>query len=131
MPAPARPAVPRWLVGARARADAGVAGVLVLALSSVVGLAGVAVVGVGAAAVARHRAASAADLSALAAAAQAHRGPEPACAAGRRAAHAVGAELASCTVTGSEVEVVAVVRPAGALGRLGVARVRARAGPAG
>ena len=46
-----------------------------------------------------------------------------------RLAAEVGAVLSTCSVDGDRVDVVAQVRPAGALGRLGAASVRAAAGP--
>lgn len=83
----------------------------------------------GAVAVARQSAASAADLSALAAAAAVLHGPEVACGRASSLAAQVGARLTSCSVDGDRVDVVAEVRPPGALGRLGAAAVRAAAGP--
>ncbi len=56
-------------------------------------------------------------------------GPEVACGRARALAAEVGAVLTSCRVDGDRVDVVAQVRPAGALGRLGTASVRAAAGP--
>lgn len=109
--------------------EAGVASVLVLALSAVLCLLGCAGTALAAVGVARHRAASAADLAALAAAGRILDGSAEACAAARRAAQAAAAELRSCDVTGREVQVVATVRPRGPLGRLGATAARARAGP--
>lgn len=57
----------------------------------------------------RHRATGAADLAAIAAA-QAQLAGADACAAAGRAAAANDAELASCAVTGDEVEFVVTVR---------------------
>jgi secretion/DNA translocation related TadE-like protein len=111
------------------RDDRGSASVLVLALSAVLALVGILAASVGAVAVARHRAASAADLAALAAADRALDGEVPACQAARRAARAVGAVLEQCRLTGDESDVVAAVRPPGALGSWGVARSHSRAGP--
>ncbi len=108
----------------------GLAGVLVLALATLVALIGSVLVAGGAVAVTRARAAGAADLGALAAAAQTLEGPQVAC---RRAAvvvSAAGAELVSCRPDGDVVEVEVRLRPAGPLGRWGAARGRARAGPA-
>ena len=78
----------------------------------------------------RHRAAVSSDLAALAAAAQALSGQEPACLAAASTARAQGAELEACRTTGDVVDVVVIVRPPGPLGRLGAARATARAGPA-
>jgi secretion/DNA translocation related TadE-like protein len=78
---------------------------------------------------ARSRAASAADLAALAAASRATAGPAAACAAAGSTARAAGAHLVTCRLTGAVVDVVAVVRPAGPVGRIGAATGRARAGP--
>lgn len=111
--------------------EAGVGGVLVLALSAVLALGGMTATALAAVAVARARAASAADLAALAAASTAREGASPACAAAARTAAAVGARVQQCTLTGSVADVLVVVRPPGALGRLGEASARARAGPAG
>ncbi len=113
----------------RGRGDAGVAGVLVLALAGVLMLAGAVSASLAAVAVARQRAASAADLSALAAAEQALLGQRAACAQASRVAEAVGARLRTCTLTGSIAEVEVQVRPPGRLGQLGQASARAKAGP--
>jgi secretion/DNA translocation related TadE-like protein len=101
----------------------------VLAFASVLALVGALAASVGAVAVARHRAASAADLAALAAADRALDGPGPACAAAEVAAGAVGASLELCTISGDIADVVAAVRPGGAIGSWGVARSHSRAGP--
>jgi secretion/DNA translocation related TadE-like protein len=89
----------------------------------------VVVTSLGAVAVARHRAAAAADLAVLAGAAHVLDGTS--CRAAAQVAQAQGATVDSCEVQGQEVTVVVSVRPAGSLGRLGVARARSRAGPAG
>jgi secretion/DNA translocation related TadE-like protein len=102
---------------------------MVLGLAAVLLLCGAVATALAAVAVARQQAASAADLSALAAAAAVPHGPEVACGRARALADEVGAVLASCQVDGDRVDVVAQVRPAGALGRLGAASVRAAAGP--
>jgi secretion/DNA translocation related TadE-like protein len=109
--------------------DAGVATVLVVALSAVLLLLGAVMASLAAVAVTRHRAASAADLSALAAAAAVLEGPVAACGRAQDLAVRVGARVSSCTVEGDVVRVVAQVRPPGPLGRLGAASARARAGP--
>jgi secretion/DNA translocation related TadE-like protein len=111
------------------RDDAGAATVLVLALCSVVLLAGSVAAGLGAVAVARHRAASAADLAALAAAARVLEGRDAACAAATRTARAAGATVRSCRLEGWEAVVEAAVVPPGRVGALGTAVVSARAGP--
>lgn len=116
--------------GRRPRGDSGVAGVLVLSLASVLALVGVLAAGLAAVAVARQRAAAVADLAALAAAALVLDGPEVACARAGRLAVDSGARLTRCAVEGDVAVVVAEVRPAGPLGRLGVATASARAGPA-
>ena len=113
----------------RPHGDAGTATAMVLGLAAVLLLCGTVVTALAAVAVARHRAASAADLSALAAAAAVLDGPEVACARARQLAAQVGAQLSRCTVVADRVDVVAQVRPPGALGRLGTASVRAAAGP--
>ncbi len=109
--------------------DAGTATAIVLGLAAVLLLCGTVTTALGAVAIARQRAASAADLSALAAAATVLQGPEVACGRARALAAEVGARLTSCNVDGDRVDVVAQVRPAGPLGRLGAASVRAAAGP--
>jgi len=102
---------------------------MVLGLAAVLLLCGTVATALGAVAVARHRAASAADLAALAAAAAVLEGPHVACERARDLAADVGAVLSRCAVDGDRVDVVVQVRPAGALGRLGAASVRASAGP--
>lgn len=113
----------------RGAADRGSAGLLVLFLASALALLGALAAAVGAVAVARHRAASAADLAALAAADRALSGTAVACAAAHRVAAAVGADLDRCRLDGDDADVVASVRPAGAIGAWGVARSHSRAGP--
>ena len=113
----------------RPAGDAGTATAMVLGLAAVRVLCGAVATALGAVAVARQQAASAADLSALAAAAVVLHGPDVACDRARSLAAEVGAVLSSCEVDGDRVEVVAQVRPAGPLGRLGTASVRAAAGP--
>ena len=115
--------------GAHLAGERGAATVLVLALAGVLALVAALSATVGAVAVARHRAASAADLAALAAADRALTGAAPACAAARRAAAAAHAVLETCSIDGDVADVVAAVRPAGALGSWGVARSHSRAGP--
>jgi secretion/DNA translocation related TadE-like protein len=99
---------------------------LILVLVSVAAL----LAALGAVAVARHRAASAADLAALAGAQHALEGVDPACRVATRVAQAQGAHLEGCALEGAQVLVEVSVRPAGRIGELGVARARARAGPA-
>ena len=117
------------MTATRPRGEAGVATVLVLSLAAVLVLLGAVTSGVAAVAVARSRASSVADLSALAAAAVVLEGSAAACGRAERLAAQAAARLASCTVEGEQVQVVAVVRPPGLLGRIGVASARARAGP--
>lgn len=109
--------------------DDGVATVLVVALCAVLIMVGAVTASLAAVAVARHRAASAADLSALAAAAAVLDGPAAACQRAHRLAVRVGARIASCSVDGDVVQLVAQVRPPGPIGRWGTATARARAGP--
>lgn len=112
--------------------ERGSATLVVLALSVALAAAGGLAATLGAVAVARHRAAAAADLAALAAADRALEGPAAACAAAERATRGVGAELTTCTLSGDGgdiADVVASVRPPGALGSWGVARSHSRAGP--
>lgn len=111
--------------------EAGVAGVLVLALAAVLALVGMLSTGLAAVAVARQRAAAVADLAALAAAARVLDGSAVACDRAEDVARRNGGRLTGCRLDGDRVEVVAEVRPAGPLGRLGVASARARAGPVG
>lgn len=113
----------------RPTGDAGVAGALVLSMAALLVLVAGLSTAVAAVAVARQRAAAVADLSALAAAARALDGPGAACAAAGTVAAANGGTLRSCTLEGDVVDVVAQVRPPGALGRLGSATGQARAGP--
>jgi len=126
--APAPPAGRPVRRSARDR-DAGVAAVLVLALSAVLALVGSVTVTLAAVAVARQRAASVADLAALAAAQASLRGPAEACAQAARVAMLSDASLRSCSLEGDVAVVVAEVRPPGVLGGLGSASARARAGP--
>lgn len=83
----------------------------------------------GAAAVVRHRAANTADLAALAAAAYADRGAGVACAKARWVIERMGAEPRGCRLEGLDAFVRVALVPEGFLGRFGVARARARAGP--
>ena len=115
----------------RCRGERGVAGILVLSLAAVLLLAGLGSGALAAVAVARQRAAAAADLSALAAAERAGRGPEAACARAMTVAGLAGARVVRCSVRGDVAEVVAEVRPPGRLGMLGTTTARARAGAAG
>ena len=96
---------------------------VILVAASVIGLLGAAVAGL-------HRAQSAADLAALAAAADALRGPGAACAAASRIARGNGARLQGCALRGSVAEVTVAVRLTGPLARLPPVPARARAGPA-
>ncbi|HEY0572658.1 MAG TPA: Rv3654c family TadE-like protein [Pseudonocardia sp.] len=87
-------------------------------------------VNLGAAIGSRHRAEAAADLAALAAASHAGDGETPACAHGARVAEGMSARLVSCRLSGWEARVELEVRPPLSLGGWGIARGRARAGPA-
>jgi secretion/DNA translocation related TadE-like protein len=112
-----------------------------LGLAGLVVLAGVAGAGRGAATVARHRVEAAADLAALAAATRLVGSPQLAgspplvgssatpCATAVQVAHANGATLLRCRLTGPDVEVEAETTLAfGGLGSYR-AHARARAGP--
>lgn len=110
--------------------DRGATALIVLALAGVISLLGATTSALAAVAVARQRAAAAADLAALAGAAHVLEGQAVACRWAQRVAAADDAALRRCTVHGDVVEVVAQVRPPGALGRFGAATSRARAGPA-
>ena len=114
---------------ARPRGQAGSAAVLVLAACSVLVLLGAVAAALAAVGVARHRAASAADLAALAAADRALQGERSACDRARRAATAVGAEVAACRLDGDDAVVTVRVEPTGRLAALGAASATARAGP--
>lgn len=114
--------------GARRRDD-GVATVLVLASAALLVLVASVAVALAGVSVARQRAASAADLSALAGAEAVLSGPAAACRRAASLAGRVGGRLSACHVDGDIVVVGVDVRPAGLLGRLGVATARARAGP--
>jgi secretion/DNA translocation related TadE-like protein len=102
---------------------------VVLGLACVVAVLGLFLTAVTGVAVARHRAAAAADLAALAAAGAVLDGPAAACGLAAEVAHDQGARLVLCALEGVTVDVAVEVRPAGRLAALGVARVRARAGP--
>jgi secretion/DNA translocation related TadE-like protein len=82
----------------------------------------------GAAVVARHRAQAAADLAALAAAARVPAGAESACAQANALARAMRVSTAGCAV--DDLDVVVTVEVGLAVGRWGIARAVARAGPA-
>jgi secretion/DNA translocation related TadE-like protein len=120
----------------RLERERGAATVFVLAIIGVVLAAGVIAAMAAAAVLTRHRAAVAADAAALAAASTVVAGASSACGTAARVAGENGARLASCAVGGSTVEVSVAVRPPGCLawldrvGRLGEARLNARAGPA-
>lgn len=114
----------------RLSGDRGAGAVLVLSVAALLVLVasvGAALLGV---AVARQRAAAVADLAALAAASHVLEGEAAACAWASRLADADGGRLRSCRLRGDVAEVVAQVRPPGAIGRLGTATSQARAGPA-
>lgn len=86
-------------------------------------------VNLGAAASSRHRAEAAADLAALAAASHAGDTEPAACAYAARVVDGMAARLVSCRLAGWEAAVEVEVAPPLSLGRWGVARGRARAGP--
>lgn len=113
----------------RATGERGVA--TVWAAAALVVLAGLAGCGMrlGEAIVARHHAESAADLAALAGATTVLTGQRPACEQAQRVASRMRVRLASCHTRAGEVLVEVVAQPSGWVGRLGVARARARAGP--
>lgn len=113
----------------RLRGDAGVAGILLLSLAVVLALVAGLTASLSAVAVARQRAASVADMAALAAASVALAGPAVACARAGKLALDSGATVSDCRLVGEVADVVAQVRPAGPLGRWGVASARSRAGP--
>jgi secretion/DNA translocation related TadE-like protein len=112
--------------------DRGAATVWLVAVMAVVCVIGVAVCEVAAARVARHRAQSAADLAALAGAQRALGVTREACDHARLVAHANGAVLESCSLTGAVVEVttsVPVPLVAALAGGPWKATAMARAGP--
>jgi secretion/DNA translocation related TadE-like protein len=78
---------------------------------------------------ARHRAEAAADLAALAAAAVAVQGADPACARAAEIATAMGGEVTTCGLAGWDALVEVGVPVPLALPGLGTATGRARAGP--
>lgn len=111
-----------------ARGENGAATVVALAMLGVLVLVGAAL-GVVAAMVHAHRQAqSAADLAALAAASAVGRGGD-ACAMAARVAHANGARLDVCEVTGREILVEVTVSGPRWLGQTEDLRAQARAGP--
>ena len=87
-------------------------------------------VALGAAAITRHRAGSAADLAALAAAAYATEGEDPACARAGWVAERMNVRLTSCRLRGWDAEVEITAQPPDLLVGFGRASARARAGPA-
>lgn len=113
----------------RPTGDRGAGAVLVLCTAALLVLVAVTAAALAAVAVARQRAAAVADLAALAAAEHALEGPAVACAWAARIAKADGGRIRACVLRGDVAEVVAEIRPPGALGRLGQAASRARAGP--
>lgn len=110
------------------RDDRGLATVLAAGAIGVVGLLLGALLVLGSAVATRHRAENAADLAALAGAADAVRGREPACARAREVAGRNGASLVGCTWIGWDLQ-VDVALTCGCLPVGDVATVRARAGP--
>lgn len=83
----------------------------------------------GAAVVTRHRASAAADLAALAAAAHFAQGTHKACGRASSVAERMRVHLESCLFRGRDSFVVVSANLPGALGHLGAAGARARAGP--
>ncbi|RCW40196.1 secretion/DNA translocation related TadE-like protein [Halopolyspora algeriensis] len=84
----------------------------------------------GAAVITRHRAEGAADLAALAAAAHAARGAEPACARARWVVEEMHAATVSCRLDGLDARVRVRLDVPGLLPGFGPVDARARAGPA-
>lgn len=123
-----RPATPGALPGVEER-DRGIATVWAAGVIAVVLAVMVVGVNLGAAASSRHRAEAAADLAALAAASHAGDTEPAACAYAARVVDGMAARLVSCRLAGWEAAVEVEVVPPLSLGRWGVARGRARAGP--
>jgi secretion/DNA translocation related TadE-like protein len=115
-------------VTGRHRHDDGVATVAGIALIAVLILVGVATAVVGGAVLAHRRAQAAADLAALAAA-QALQGQGGPCRQAARIAHANGAELRACTIDGWIASVEVVVSGPRLIGRGLSLPARSRAGP--
>jgi secretion/DNA translocation related TadE-like protein len=113
-----------------ADAERGSATVLTLAGFGLVVALTVVVLAVGVASQVRHRAGAAADAAALAAAASALDGGSAACARGADLAALNGARLVSCVVGDGIADVTVSVEPPGMLAVFGLAKARARAGPA-
>ena len=110
--------------------DEGAGSILVVAAMAVVVLAGALGIAVVEAVQVRHLAAGAADAAALAAAAQARRGAETACASAGLVARSDGARLVRCQLSGDVATVTVSAAPAALFGWQGAVRVDARAGPA-
>ena len=108
--------------------DRGFATVVAAGVIGIVGLLLGALLVLGAAVATRHRAENAADLAALAGAADAAGGREPACVRARDVAERNGATLSGCTWIGWDLQ-VDVARTCGCLPVADVTTVRARAGP--
>lgn len=89
----------------------------------------VAAVHLGGVVVARHQAESAADLAALAGAGRVVAGERAACERAAEIIERMRVHLGSCRVHGWDVLVEVSARPPGPMGRFGVAKARARAGP--
>ena len=111
------------------RDDTGAATVVVLATCAVLAFAAVVLAEVGMAAATRHQADLAADAAALAAAARAGDGPDPACAAAKRVLELGGARMVSCSLDGPFVLVRDRVAAPGWIAWAGSAAGVARAGP--
>lgn len=97
--------------------------VVLLALVSLLAMAG-------SATLARHRATGAADLAALAAAGYARAGEQEACRRARGVAERMGALVESCVLRGWDALIEVTVEPGGLLTEFGATKARARAGPA-
>jgi secretion/DNA translocation related TadE-like protein len=110
------------------RDDRGLATVVAAGAIGVVGILLGALLVLGAAVATRHRAENAADLAALAGAAEAALGREPACAQAREVAERNGATLVRCTWSGWDLQ-VDVAMTCGCLPVGDATTVRARAGP--
>lgn len=108
--------------------DRGIATVVAAGMIGIMGLLLGALLVLGSAVATRHRAENAADLAALAGAADAAQGREPACARAREVVERNGATLVSCTWIGWDLQ-VDVARSCGCLPVGDAATVRARAGP--
>lgn len=122
---------PAWWLRRNPRRETGSAGVWVLALCAVLGLAITGALLLGSAAVLRHRAGAVADLAALAAAAAAPQGSEAACGQAALVATGMSARLDACNLAGLVVEIEVSVSAELLVVGESTAHGRARAGPVG